>query len=109
MEGYNDIVLVDDFSKEAKNENYANKNFSLKVDRTEFHDWLVNNHVNVQFIFHIGARTDTTEFDVEVFNLLNLNYTQKLWNLCVEYGLPMVYASSAATYGLGENGYEDNL
>ena len=108
MEGYNDIVLVDDFSNEAKTENYANKNFSLKVDRSEFHDWLANNHVKVQFIFHIGARTDTTEFDVEIFNRLNLNYTQKLWNMCVEYGLPVVYASSAATYGLGENGYNDD-
>ena len=108
QEGYNDIVLVDDFSNASKNLNFAAKKFSLKVDRNKFHDWLNTNHVHVEFVFHIGARTDTTEFDVEVFNRLNLEYTQKLWAICVEFGLPLVYASSAATYGLGENGYDDN-
>jgi len=62
----------------------------------------------VQYVFHIGARTDTAEFNKEVFNELNLNYSKKLWNKCVEYGLPLIYASSAATYGLGENGYDDD-
>jgi ADP-L-glycero-D-manno-heptose 6-epimerase len=62
----------------------------------------------VQFIFHIGARTDTTEFNKDIFDKLNLNYTKDLWNVCVEFGLPLVYASSAATYGLGEHGYDDN-
>jgi ADP-L-glycero-D-manno-heptose 6-epimerase len=59
-------------------------------------------------IFHLGARTDTTEFNHEVFQELNVNYSKKVWNLCVEFGLPMIYASSAATYGLGELGFEDN-
>lgn len=107
-EGYNDLVLVDDFSHEEKNENIAGKIFSQKVHRDEFPDWLSKNHQLVQFIFHIGARTDTTEFDVEIFNRLNLNYSKTVWNLCVEYGLPLVYASSAATYGAGENGYDDD-
>jgi ADP-L-glycero-D-manno-heptose 6-epimerase len=62
----------------------------------------------VQFIFHIGARTDTTEMDSELLNRLNLDYTKSLWNICTEFGLPLVYASSAATYGLGELGYDDD-
>jgi ADP-L-glycero-D-manno-heptose 6-epimerase len=62
----------------------------------------------VQFIFHLGARTDTTEFDVNILNELNLEYSKKVWNACVEYGIPLVYASSAATYGSGEHGYSDN-
>ncbi|MBN1253265.1 MAG: ADP-glyceromanno-heptose 6-epimerase, partial [Bacteroidales bacterium] len=70
--------------------------------------WLDENHKYVQFIFHIGARTDTTEFNVEIFNELNLGYTKQMWKACVEYGLPLVYASSAATYGMGEHGYNDN-
>ena len=101
-EGFKDIVLVDDFSNEIKNKNFEGKTFSQKVD------WLKENEHLVQFVFHIGARTDTTEFDVDLFNKLNLNYTKDIWNICTEFGLPLVYASSAATYGLGEFGYDDN-
>ena len=107
-EGFKDIILVDDFSKEEKNKNTENKTFTKKVHRDEFFDWLNENHQFVQFIFHIGARTDTTEFDVNIFNKLNLNYTKAVWNACVEFGLPLIYASSAATYGLGEYNYIDS-
>ncbi len=106
-EGFKDIILVDDFSNIEKNKNLENKTYSEKVHRTDFFNWLDNNHKYVQFIFHIGARTDTTEFDVQIFNELNLGYTQKVWKACVKYGLPLVYASSAATYGMGELGYDD--
>lgn len=107
-EGYNDLVLVDDFSNTEKNKNLAGKTYSAQVHRNEFEQWIDANQNQIEFIFHIGARTDTTEFDVEVFNRLNLNYTKMVWNKCVQYGLPLVYASSAATYGLGELGYDDN-
>ncbi len=107
-EGFKDLVLVDDFSNTLKNKNLENKIYTEKVHRNDFFDWLNKNHKYVQFIFHIGARTDTTEFDVTIFNELNLGYTQKVWNACVQYGLPLVYASSAATYGMGELGYDDN-
>ncbi len=103
-----DLVLVDDFSNEAKHSNLEGKIFQEKVHRNEFFEWLDKNENQVQFIFHIGARTDTTEFNVEIFNELNLNYTKTMWQKCVEYGLPLVYASSAATYGLGEHGYKDD-
>ncbi|NSW44245.1 MAG: ADP-glyceromanno-heptose 6-epimerase [Bacteroidales bacterium] len=107
-EHFNDLVLVDDFSNEAKNKNLQNKDFSLKIHRDIFPEWLKLNHKFVEFIFHIGARTDTTEFNYEIFQKLNVNYTKTLWLLSVEYGLPMVYASSAATYGAGELGYNDD-
>ena len=106
-EGYYDLVLVDDFSNEIKNKNYENKRYSRLVEREVFADWLIENHLHVQFVFHIGARTDTAEADVELFNQLNLDYTKSIWNICTEFGLPFVYASSAATYGLGEHGYQD--
>ncbi len=64
-------------------------------------------HASVDFIFHLGARTDTTEQDTEIFEHLNLYFTQRLWEQCTQYNIPLVYASSAATYGLGELGYED--
>ncbi|HEX5001328.1 MAG TPA: ADP-glyceromanno-heptose 6-epimerase [Bacteroidia bacterium] len=107
-EGFNDIVVVDDFSNDQKNKNLEGKTFSQKVHRDEFIFWLRQNHKLTQFVFHIGARTDTTEFDVKIFDRLNLNYTKDVWNSCVEYGLPLVYASSAATYGDGAMGYDDD-
>jgi ADP-L-glycero-D-manno-heptose 6-epimerase len=107
-ERYDDIIVVDDFSNPAKLLNLAEKKYSQKVERKNFFTWLDENEKMVQFIFHIGARTDTTEFNVSIFDELNLNYTKQVWEACVKYGLPLVYASSAATYGLGELGYDDN-
>lgn len=106
--GYTDLVAVDDFSNEKKNKNLAGKELSTKVDRTEFFDWIEENHRFIQIIFHLGARTDTTEFDHRIFDKWNVNYSKQVWDLCVEFGLPLIYASSAATYGLGELGFEDN-
>jgi ADP-L-glycero-D-manno-heptose 6-epimerase len=101
------IIAVDDFSNAEKNLNLANKAIMERVDRKELFSWLEKNNREVEFFFHIGARTDTTEFDTAIFNDLNLDYSKKVWEACVNYQIPLVYASSAATYGLGENGYED--
>ncbi len=106
--GLTDIIIVDDFSNPAKNKNLENKTFSMKVHRNDFFNWLKENHSEVKFIFHLGARTDTTEFNMAVFDELNLNYSKNIWNACVEYDLPLIYASSAATYGMGEHGYSDS-
>lgn len=108
QEKFYDLVLVDDFYNAEKNKTFEGKRYCEKIHRDDFHAWLKDNHRLTQFVFHIGARTDTAEFDKSVFDKLNLNYSKEVWNLCVEYGLPLVYASSAATYGLGEQGYDDN-
>lgn len=107
-EGYHDLVLVDDFSDAEQNKNFAGKRFTKQVDREDFVSWLRENQLHVQFVFHLGARTDTTEFDYALLNRLNFDYSKDVWNTCVEFGLPLVYASSAATYGLGEAGYDDD-
>lgn len=106
--GYVDLVAVDDFSNPIKNKNLDGKELTAKVDRKDFFKWIGDNHRFIQFIFHLGARTDTTEFNYQIFQELNIDYSKRVWNLCVEFGLPLVYASSAATYGLGELGFEDN-
>lgn len=106
--GYADIVAVDDFSHPEKARNLAGRRLSARVDRTEFLEWLDRHENQVQFIFHLGARTDTTEFDTRIFDELNVRYSQAVWDRCVRYGLPLVYASSAATYGEGEHGYDDD-
>jgi ADP-L-glycero-D-manno-heptose 6-epimerase len=102
------IIAVDDFSKIEKSPNLENKIIQEKVERDVFFDWLDLNQKHVEFIFHIGARTDTTEFDKSIFDKLNVEFSQKVWKACVKYHIPLVYASSAATYGLGELGYDDN-
>lgn len=107
-EGIKDVLLVDDFSKTAKLKNYDGKKFSGKAERSGFIEWFRQNHRSVSFVIHIGARTDTTEFDVQLFNELNLNYTKAIWEICAGAGIPLIYASSAATYGLGEQGYDDD-
>jgi ADP-L-glycero-D-manno-heptose 6-epimerase len=109
MENITNIVIVDDFSKTAKVNNYAHSAFSLKIERENFIQWFKENANQVEGVYHLGARTDTTEFDWNVFVKLNLEYTKNIWNICVENNIPMVYASSAATYGGGENGYQDDL
>ena len=105
--GFNDLVLVDDFSKTEKRNNYENLVYRELVDRDGFLEWLTINHINIEFVIHLGARTDTTEFDYSVFQRLNVDYTLGLWDLCVEFQIPLIYASSAATYGMGELGYDD--
>jgi ADP-L-glycero-D-manno-heptose 6-epimerase len=107
-EQFYDLILVDDFSKHEKDKNLEGKKFTSKIERAVFPEWLRQNHRFVQFVFHLGARTDTTEFDKKIFDELNLNYSKDVWNACVEFGLPLVYASSAATYGAGEWGYNDS-
>jgi len=106
-EGIKDIVIVDDFSSSLKNKNIENKTYLNKIDRNYFFNWLDKNWQQVDFIIHIGARTDTTESDKRIFDKLNLEYSKMTWNYCVQYDIPLIYASSAATYGLGEHGFDD--
>ncbi len=108
QQGHQDLWLVDDFSSEKKMANYKDKQFKAKIDRSELFSFLDENPNKVDFVFHLGARTDTTEFDQSIFDELNLNYSITLFQYCTENNIPFVYASSAATYGSGEFGYDDD-
>lgn len=105
--GLSRIAIVDDFSRVDKEYNLVGKKFLYKIDRSTFHTWLKEKESEVEFIFHLGARTDTTETDKAIFDELNLNFSKEVWKIATQYKIPLVYASSAATYGLGENGYTD--
>jgi ADP-L-glycero-D-manno-heptose 6-epimerase len=107
-ENFNAIIAVDEFDTPAKNKNLDGKVIQERVHRDVFFEWLDQNYEEVEFIFHIGAKTDTTEFDVALLNKMNTQYTKDMWSKCIDYQIPVVYASSAATYGLGEHGYDDN-
>lgn len=106
--GHSDILVVDDFSRPDKMRNLEGKPVRGEVHRNNFVRWLERNHDGVDAVFHIGARTDTTEMDSAIFNDLNLEYSKALWMLCSGFQIPFFYASSAATYGLGELGYSDD-
>lgn len=106
--GMSDLILADDFSSAEKNKNLIAVKYVEKIDRDLFLEWFAQNASKISFVYHIGARTDTTEFDRKIFDRLNVNYTKSVWNCCAQNNIPLVYASSAATYGLGEYGYNDD-
>jgi len=102
------VVIVDRFSESSKRKNYKGKKWISCVERDAFFGFFEENHHKISFVFHFGARTDTAEMDVELFNRLNLNYSKKMWDHCCRFKIPLIYASSAATYGDGNLGYSDD-
>lgn len=107
-EGLTDLILVDDFTKEQKKRNWENKRYTDKIQRDDFFAWAGQNAKHIDCIVHLGARTDTTEMDYSVFECLNVGFTQQMWSLATQYRVPLLYASSAATYGDGALGYVDD-
>jgi ADP-L-glycero-D-manno-heptose 6-epimerase len=106
--GFDQLILVDEFSRLDKINNLKDKKFADQIERDDFFDWLALRKPTVSFVFHLGARTDTTEFDYAVHERLNLEYSQRIWDYCMLKQIPLVYASSAATYGSGDLGYADD-
>jgi len=104
----NNLILVDDFTKENKKVNHLDLNCYKKIDRSEFIEWFNSNGHIVDYVIHLGARTDTTEMDYRIHEVLNVKYSQDIWNICTSKNIPLIYASSAATYGMGEHGYKDD-
>lgn len=107
-QGLQQIVLVDDFDHPMKKLNLLHKQYLATVHRDDFFSWMDQHHRQVEFVFHMGARTNTAEFDRKIFNRLNLGYSQQVWRLCTAHAIPLIYASSAATYGDGTLGYNDD-
>ena len=107
-QGFHQLLLVDDFGVEEKRKNWEQKQFIKVIERQSFIPQLENGEFEVDAIAHLGARTDTTEFNYAIHEELNLNYSKSLWNYATQKKIPFIYASSAATYGAGEHGYDDN-
>lgn len=106
--GFTNLYLVDDFSQTNKVNNLLQKKFTQKIHREQFFDWLKTHPGIINCIFHLGARTDTTEMDYQVHKKWNLDYSKQVWEYATENKIPLLYASSAATYGNGEHGYKDD-
>jgi len=106
--GYADIVVVDDFYQWKKEKNLKGKRVHDWVHRDLFITYFEKMASQVDVVFHLGARTDTISEDVAVFNSLNLQYSKDIWRICTANQIPLVYASSAATYGDGAFGFSDD-
>ena len=107
--GYEDIVIVDNNLKRMmsiERELHEHRNI-LYLTVEDSYLWLGFNKHDIDVVFHLGARTDTSEKDEKIFEHLNYNYSKFIWNLCRETNTPLIYASSAATYGDGEDGFDD--
>ena len=106
--GYDNLIIADDFGVEEKRVNWEHKRFVAAIERLSLFEWLESNEQNVASFIHLGARTDTTEFNYAIHEELNVEYSKKVWHYCIKNNTPLIYASSAATYGAGEFGYDDN-
>jgi ADP-L-glycero-D-manno-heptose 6-epimerase len=102
------IIAVDKLHDGEKWKNLVKRRFYDWIDRDDLFSWLQNEARLVTAVIHLGACTDTTESDVDFFMRNNFELSKKMWQLCVERRIPCLYASSAATYGSGEQGYVDN-
>lgn len=106
--GIKDLILVDDFTQYPdKKPNFAHKSYLQLIERRDFFQRWDEEQLPITGVFHLGARTDTTEPDWGIFQELNLSYSQMMWERCTQHNIPLIYASSAATYGNGEHGYQD--
>lgn len=109
--GINDILVVDKLETEDKWLNLRKRDYADWMDKDNLFEWLrdENNAKKITHIVHMGACSATTEQDGDFLMDNNYGYTKKLWEFCSLYKIPFIYASSAATYGAGELGYNDDV
>lgn len=107
--GRKDIVCVDTVPPTDRPEPLRNRQFAKFLLKDEIWAFLATDEAkkNVESILHMGAISATTEMNVELLNENNVEYTRRLWNWCTENKKPYIYASSAAVYGDGAHGFDD--
>jgi ADP-L-glycero-D-manno-heptose 6-epimerase len=97
LHGIKNIILVDDFTQERKQRNWESLEYADKIQREQFFYWAEQNVQHIDFIFHLGARTDYFSTDPDIFNTLNLDYSQSVWSFAAYKRIPLVYATSYLT------------
>ncbi len=107
--GYTDILIVDHIQKTEKWKNLSNKIYTEYMNRDDFLARLPEFEGRVSHVIHMGACSSTTETDFDFLYQNNFAYTKALWNFCTDARCSFLYASSAATYGAGEYGFDDRM
>ena len=100
------VAVVDDFSSVRYPDAIGD---GPRIAIEALPDWLDAHADQIQGLYHLGACSDTTVTDHDYVMRVNFEYTRTLWNHCVNHRTPFVYASSAATYGDGSQGYDDTV
>ncbi|MHB2153484.1 ADP-glyceromanno-heptose 6-epimerase [Calditrichota bacterium GD2] len=106
-EGITDIIAVDVLRENDKWKNLRHLDFADYLDREQLFDFLAG-AANIEAIIHMGACSATTERNAHYLMENNYRYTLKLAQFALNHGARFIYASSGATYGLGELGYDDD-
>jgi ADP-L-glycero-D-manno-heptose 6-epimerase len=105
--GYRDIVAVDTFGDGDKWKNIAKRRALQLLFPHQLQDFLLEHKDEINAVVHLGAISSTTETDVDKIVENNFQLTVRLFTFCRHNAIPLVYASSAATYGAGELGFVD--
>ena len=103
------VVVIDDFDDPAKWGNVRQANIHDLVHWSKAFDWLDAHAREIAGIFHLGAISSTTANDINLLLAKNVHFSNAMWEWCARENKPLVYASSAATYGDGEHGFSDRM
>jgi ADP-L-glycero-D-manno-heptose 6-epimerase len=106
--GGESLVVVDRLGTDDKWRNLGKRELLAIVPPEELFDYLDKQRGDIEAVFHMGAISSTTEPDADLVIRTNLTLSQKLWSWCAESRARLIYASSAATYGDGTAGFEDD-
>jgi ADP-L-glycero-D-manno-heptose 6-epimerase len=101
------VSICDTLGTGDKWRNIARHEIDEIVDPSALEEFLTRRRADIDFIYHMGAISATTETDVDLIADSNLRLSQTLWRWCSERRVPLIYASSAATYGDGAHGFAD--
>lgn len=110
QQGRDDLVIADQLQQPEQWQNLCHRDIADYLDKEELFPWLDSHderRKGIDAIIHMGAISNTAERDFNRLLQDNLRYSQHLWMWCARHGIPLLYASSAATYGAGEHGYDD--
>lgn len=95
--GINEIILVDDFTPERKRKNWEDLIYTDKIQRDLFFKWMEQNVQHIDFIVHLGAHTDYFSIQNDIFETLNVDFSQRVWSFATLRRIPLIYASSYLT------------
>ena len=108
QQGIKDLIVVDHFDLEKKSEKLELFQYYKSLSVNDCETLLKDDGTDIDLVIHLGAITDTTCNDSELLKKLNIDFSKKIWKYCTKNSTPLIYASSAATYGIGNQGFDDD-